>query len=65
MYLDPSLVPSKMHDRLPKSVLFAVGWFPEPLPGCGPRKQWRDFLQQDLKFIDVAESDGGVRKIRA
>ena len=24
---------------------------------CGPRKRWRDFLQQDLKFIDVAEAD--------
>ena len=40
------------NDRLPKS-----GWLPEPLPRCGPRKQRRDVLQQDLKFIDVAEAD--------
>ena len=42
-------------NRLPKSVLF--GWLPEPQPRCGPRKQWRDVLRQDLKFIDVAEAD--------
>ena len=42
-------------DRLPKSVLF--GWLPETHPRCGPRKQWRDVLWQDLKFIDVAETD--------
>ena len=43
------------NDRLPKSVLF--GWLPEPWPRCGPRKRWRDVLWQDLKFIDVAETD--------
>ena len=42
-------------ERLPKSVLF--GWLPEPRPRCGPRKRWRDVLRQDLKFIDVAETD--------
>ena len=42
-------------ERLPKSVLF--GWLPEPQPRCGPRKRWRDVLRQDLKFIDVAETD--------
>ena len=42
-------------DRLPKSVLF--GWLPEPRPRCGPRKRWRDVVQQDIKLINVAETD--------
>ena len=42
-------------DRLPKSSVF--GWLLEPWPRCGPRKWWRDVLWQDLKFIDVAETD--------
>jgi hypothetical protein len=40
--------------RMPKSVLF--GWLPQPRPGCGPRKRWKDVIRSDLRDIQVEES---------
>ena len=41
--------------RLPKSILF--GWLSERCPRCGPRRQWRDVVSQDLTQIGVGETE--------
>ena len=37
--------------RIPKQLLF--GWLPQPRPAHGPRKRWRDRVQQDLKCFNI------------
>ena len=39
----------------PKMVLF--GWLPQTRPPGGPKKIWRDMIRQDLKDLEISESE--------
>ena len=37
--------------RMPKTSLFS--WLPHTRPFCGPKRQWRDVIKEDLNFLEV------------